>query len=146
MIEIYENYYLISKEEITTDMEPIADGLYKIGEKLYEVTDKKNDSPDSPQESSNKQTGVITSTGYLTIFFICSVLLLSFAVLCIYVGANHIVNYESVMNQGNQLGALDEILVDESSDLLRNGVLWILGGAASLILGSLAALFYHSQK
>lgn len=29
MIEIDENYYLISKEEITNDMGPKADGLYK---------------------------------------------------------------------------------------------------------------------
>lgn len=145
MIEIGENYYLISKDEITDDMEPLANGLYKLGENLYEVIGDK-DSSTTSQNSDKKQMGTTRTNNYLTVFFVFSVLLLAFTVLCAYVGISNIVEYEKAINQGNQLGAVGEMVIENISSLLRNGVLWLLGGVASLILGCILSLIYNSQK
>lgn len=145
MIEIGENYYLISKDEITDDMEPLANGLYKLGENLYEVIGDK-DSSTTSQNSDKKQMGTTRTNNYLTVFFVFSVLLLAFTVLCAYVGISNIVEYEKAINQGNQIGAVGEMVIENISSLLRNGVLWLLGGVASLILGCILSLIYNSQK
>ena len=127
-------------------MEPLADGLYRLGENFYEIIGNKDDNSISSQSSNKKQADTITSNSYPTIFFILSVLLLAFTVLCIYLGVNNIVNYEQIINQSNQLGTVGEMVVDNVSSLLRDGVLWILGGVASLILGSILSLIYNSQE
>ena len=93
-----------------------------------------------------KFIGIYPNNNYSSIFFILSVILLAFAVLCIYLGITYIVDYGKILNQSNQLGATGEILTNSVSEYLRNGIFWILGGVASLILGSILSLMYHSQK
>ena len=146
MIEIGENYYLISKEEITDEMEFVANGLYKFGENLYEVIGDKNSNPATSEKLNEAHSSTMASNNYLTVFFIFSVILLAFAVLCIYLGISTLVNYGKIINQSNQLGATGEILTNGVGDLLRNGIYWILGGVASLILGGILSLIYNSQK
>lgn len=150
MIELGENYYLISKKEITNDMVLLTDGIYTSGENYYEVFDDTNNSSATSQSSNKNQTNT-ASSNYLTILFIFGVLLLSFAVLCIYIGTTNIVTYfrihEEISKLSNQFGVAGEMVTGQANNhYLRDGVLWIIGGMASLILGGFLALIYHSKK
>ena len=112
MIEFGENYYLIGKDEVTSDMEQLADGLYKSGEDLYEVICDKKYTSTTQTNPNNTRLSAKTSINYSGICFVLSVLLLSFTVLCFYLGINDIVNYEKIMNQSNQLGVIGETVLD----------------------------------
>ena len=160
MIELGENYYLISKKEITNDMVLLTDGIYTSGENYYEVFDDTNNSSATSQSSNKNQTNTMNSnknqtntasSNYLTILFIFGVLLLSFAVLCIYIGTTNIVTYfrihEEISKLSNQFGVAGEMVTGQANNhYLRYGVLWIIGGVASLILGGFLALIYHSKE
>ena len=153
MIEIGENYYLISKEEITSDMVLLTDGIYVSGETYYEVVNNRNEKSTTSQNSNKNQTNTIPSSknktstiatnNYVIFLFVFSVLFLAFAVLCIYLGINCIVAYATISNQFSILG---ETIVEQTSDLLRDGVLWIIGGLVSLTLGGFLSFIYHSKK
>lgn len=166
MIEIGENYYLINKEEITSDMVLLTDGIYVSGETYYEVVNNRNEKSTTSQNlnknqasinpsnknqtntipSSKNKTSTIATNNYVTFLFVFSVLFLAFAVLCIYLGINYIVEYTKIIDQSNQFGVLGETIVEQTSDLLRDGVLWIIGGLVSLTLGGFLSFIYHSKK
>lgn len=146
MIEIDKNYYLIDETEVTDKMELLSEGLYQADGNLYEVAKGGKSNSAIQQKTNNGQTGTVTSYDSLdfsaTIIFVLSILLLAFSVLCLYIGINYLVQY----GQSGQLGMAGEIIANDVRNLRRDGVLWILGGAVSLILGGLLALIYNLKK
>lgn len=149
MIKIDRNYYLISEEEVTDKMELLSDGKYQLDGNLYEVINKEEESSVTSQKSSYNQSRASTSYSVdfsMAAIFILSALLLAFAVLCLYLGISDLVYYWKVVNESGQIGAAGEIIADGVEKYLRDGVLWIVGGVASLILGSLSALIYNTRK
>ena len=149
MIEISENYFLISQDEVSSEMEPVGNGVYRNGENLYEVVSNAQGALRTPQNPLDEKSGSTKSSeelSYTSFCFICSILLLAFAVLCFYLGITNIVDYGKVVNESSQLGEIGGIITDNMKDLLRDGILWLVGGVVSFIIGVISSKAYNSQK
>lgn len=166
MKKIKEHYYTITEDEITKEMEYIEDGLYQLGDDFYEVcegiTIEVNTSNSlKPQQyyskqvdsTASKNTSTYTSSGTngslntnSTGLFVFSVLLLAFSVVCFYLSINYFVAHTKLNEANNQLGTLGGMLSNTTENLVRDGVLWLLGGIVSIIIGIVSATTYNNKK
>lgn len=153
MKKINEHYYAITEDEITSEMERIENGLYLIGEDFYEVREnaEEQNSPDS-QVTKPTRTYItrVVSTGSRrpvsnsTLCFVFSVLLLAFSVLCFYTSINYFVVNNEIKNANAQLTPF--LISVPTDDLVINGVLWLVGGIITIIVGIVLAVIYNNNK
>lgn len=153
MKKLNEHYYAISKDEITKEMEYVGDGLYLIGEDFYEICDDAEAESITTaktvarQQTPNKQVVSTVSTNKTTnstIYFVFSVLFLAFSVLCFYLSINNFVVYGNINDANYQLGGM--LNSNATDSLVRDGLLWLLGGIASIIIGIVSSVTYNNKK
>lgn len=138
MKKVNEHYFIIKEEEITKEMELVDNGLYVIGEDFYEIGNENDTTPVNKvnthvQHKQQVSTVSSDSNDNKLKYFVFSVLFLAFFVLCLYNAINIFVAN----------GELNDYIDDVKAEkIIVYGILWLLGGVASLSIGiALAAKF-----
>ncbi len=134
MKKIAEHYFVIGEDEITEKMKMVKNGLYACGDDFFEIATV----PTKKDVSTNN---------IRLILFIVTILLLSFAVLCVcnaITRFNVYFDYKDATANSNSSSIL-ETLNKDIENIKAQAWIWLLGGIASALSGMIIAMQYHKK-